>query len=276
MFYFLACGSTQVGFDFELQGSSQEREETISEEDGSFGTDAPEEPTDTDVPEEDSGTEAHEEAELVIPEDPFCPVNMVSVRDDLGEPVYCIDIFEISTDDGDMGNKDQGEDWPDGSTTAAAISAPDVLPAIFFSWYQAAALCENAGKYLCSSEEWTDACDGQYGPGGNSYPYGDLWISGECATLIGEEEVYSYVQPTGSHPGCVSDWGTYDQIGNAWEWTDPMQVDDGGLPVTNKVGASYYSGGENIGCSSSAVADHPPDFGGEISARCCASPSFSE
>jgi formylglycine-generating enzyme required for sulfatase activity len=282
MLFLFACGSTQVGFEFSVQSSVSEpggnilQGEDPQPEDPEDNGDEPSS-EDTGGEEEESEEETEETADPVITEDPYCPVNMVSVRDELDEPMFCIDIFEISIEGEEWGNFDQGLDWPDGSTAAVATSVPSVTPAIFFSWYQAVALCGNAGKYLCSIDEWRDGCDGHYGPGGNSFPFGDDWIDGECAARMGgDESVYSGVQPTGSHPGCISDWGTYDQIGNAWEWADPMQVDADGAPVTNKIGASYYSGGGNIRCSSNVVADHPPEFDGEIGARCCATPTYSD
>ena len=174
-----------------------------------------------------------------------------------------------------LGKTDQGSSWPDGSTLAQAASIRSVLPTLYISWYQAAALCSNSGKYLCSAAEWVDACDGQYGAGGSKYPYGNEWREGWCAARLGEEpQIYDGVQETGSHEQCVSAWGTYDQIGNAWEWVDPQQEDEQGRPIAHKVGASYYSGGGNIRCESSAVADHPPSFAGVIGARCCASPTL--
>ena len=230
------------------------------------------------TPQEPSLEEQEDTAESSTDEqDPYCPENMVSVRDDLDEPVYCIDMYEMTISDGELGNMDQGADFPDGSTEASSISAPSEIPELYFSWYQAVSLCQNAGKYLCSSAEWVDGCDGVYGEGGRKFPYGNSWISGYCAARLGEEaQTYDSVQPTGTHPNCKSNWGTFDQIGNAWEWTDPMQTDDTELPITNKMGASYYSGGGNIQCGNSPVANHPPEFGGVISARCCASPTYPQ
>ena len=36
--------------------------------------------------------------------------------------------------------------------------------------------------------------------------------------------VWKHVQPSGSMEGCVSEYGVYDQIGNAWEWVDLEQT----------------------------------------------------
>ena len=217
---------------------------------------------------EDTGSSA-----VDILEDPYCPEGMVSVRDSSEQPVYCIDRFEIVIVGEELGNADQGTSWPDGSTLAYAQSVYDVAPSTHFSWYQAVALCQNAGKYLCTTQEWVDACDGLYGSGGFNFPYGNSWETGRCAARLGAEaQYYEAPQSTGSLTECVSAWGTYDQIGNIWEWTDPMMEDDEGRPLTHKIGASYYSGGGNIQCGSSPVSNHAPEFSGIIGARCCAVP----
>ena len=213
----------------------------------------------------------------IIPDDPYCPQGMVSVRDDLDEPQYCIDIFEVSLSEGILGNADQGLDWPDESITAYALSEANVIPATLFSWYQAVALCQNAGKYLCSTQEWKDACDGDILSNGQNFPYGNRWVENYCAARLGEsEQVYDELQPTGSHLECRSPFGTYDQIGNAWEWTDSLISNEDGIPITHKMGGSYYSGGGNLACNNSPVTDHPPDFSGTIGTRCCTTPTYPE
>ena len=255
----VGCASTSLDFSYEEKYDIYPEPSTNQEP-------APEEPSQEDTA--DSPIEV---------QDPYCPEYMVSVRDELDQPVYCIDMYEMTLSDGELGNMDQGANFPDGSTEALAISVPSEAPDLYFSWYQAVALCQNAEKYLCSSAEWVDGCDGVYGDGGTNFPYGNNWIEGYCAARLGEEaQAYDSVQPTGTHPECESAWGTFDQIGNAWEWTDPMQTDDEGLPITNKMGASYYSGGGNIQCGNSPVANHPPEFGGVISARCCTSPTYPQ
>ncbi|MEC7983519.1 MAG: hypothetical protein VX278_00060, partial [Myxococcota bacterium] len=171
------------------------------------------EQTDTSAEEvEDSGVEIEEEPSFSS--DLFCPDNMVSVRDEWEDPVYCIDRFEISVYGTELGNADQGLDWPDASTTALAISEVGVVPEMYISWYQAYALCQNSGKYLCSHSEWEDGCDGHYGGGGYKYPYGDQWFEGWCAARLGEvPQVYDAAQETGKHDQCECVWGTFDQIG---------------------------------------------------------------
>lgn len=207
-----------------------------------------------------------------------CPPEMVPVRDGLGEPVYCIDAFEVTLDDmSGAGARDQGAGYPDGTTTAAALSVEGVVPSTVVSWYQAVAACLNADKYLCSSQEWQDACDGTIGDGGQEYPWGDDWVESACALPAEDGSlVFEALQPTGSVESCASPVGAYDMAGNAWEWADPMATDGSGLPVTDKRGGAYYSGRSNAWCSSALFGEHTPDFTGTIAARCCATPSLQQ
>ncbi|MEM6733833.1 MAG: SUMF1/EgtB/PvdO family nonheme iron enzyme, partial [Myxococcota bacterium] len=88
--------------------------------------------------------------------------------------VYCIDRFESSVTGAALGNALQGSDDTDltldGSTSALAAVGLQQMPRAEVSWYQAKAACENAGKRLCTVEEWERACRGA-----NLfvYPYGD-------------------------------------------------------------------------------------------------------
>jgi hypothetical protein len=76
-------------------------------------------------------------------------------------------------------------------------------------------------KRLATSQEWEDAGDGVIGPGGSDWPWGDEADDSRCVLSRDEADPeFNYLQPTGSQSRCVSAWGVYDQIGNAWEWTD--------------------------------------------------------
>lgn len=206
-------------------------------------------------------------------DEPACPAGMVPVEDDLGEVAYCIDAWENHLDPREgLGNADQGADWPDGSTTAVPRSREGVLPLTVVSWYQAMALCLNADKHLCSADEWTDACDGQLGEGGQIYLWGDEADETACVTLADDgSSPWAALQLTGSLATCASPVGAYDMAGNAWEWTD-SGAPTGAVPTTRKVGGGYYSGGGNYSCAAGAVLEHPPEFNGTIGLRCCASP----
>lgn len=129
---------------------------------------------------------------------------------------------------------------PLGDARFIARSARDVLPQAYINRIEAASACENAGKRLCSVEEWYRACRGS---ADQTYPYGKDFEPGRCnvgkAHLLtrffgANPRAWQYEahfnnpmlaqQPgflarTGEHPGCVSDYGTYDMVGNLHEWT---------------------------------------------------------
>ena len=212
---------------------------------------------------EDTGSEketgAPETGDLI----PFsCPDSngMVPILNDAKEIQFCIDIFEASIEPG---------------PGLAAESVEGVLPTIAISWYDAKSACGGVGKRLCTVSEWTDACDGILGDGGQYYPYGNTQDYSACWTesADGSAQVDS-IQVTGSSQNCVSLWGVHDLVGNAWEWADTQTVDENGVPITAKLGGAYYSGGADSSCvkGGGGIGAHPPDFEGTISPRCCADP----
>jgi hypothetical protein len=106
---------------------------------------------------------------------------------------------------------DYGAGCPDtgnGCTNHYAVSLPGVTPSRFMTWPQAAAAARNAGKRLPTNAEWQVAALGTP----------DL---APCVVLTG------VVGPTGT-PGCVSDVGVFDMVGNLAEWTA-----DWGLPASS-------------------------------------------
>lgn len=81
--------------------------------------------------------------------------------------------------------------------------------------------CLDAGKRLCTREEWLAAC------GAEKYPYGAEYVAGKC------QDDGSDVSLTGDKSECVTAHGVYDMVGNLQEW-----VEEGYL-----MGGSYSSGG---------------------------------
>jgi len=86
------------------------------------------------------------------------------------------------------------------------VSIPEVLPSRWSTWFQAAAAARNASKRLPTNQEWQVAALGT--PDGApciELPFGPL-------------------RSTGSEPGCVSDVGAFDMVGNVSErvaeWVD--------------------------------------------------------
>ena len=199
-----------------------------------------------------------------------CPCDMVPVPGGINWR-FCIDRYE-ATVDGDFGNYDQGTNYPDGSTTATAVAVVNVKPTIHVSWYQAYAACRNSGKHLCTVDEWTDACDGVNGEGGNSYPWGETpEPTVNCAVANADgTTVWADMQPAGSLVNCTGPGGVFDLMGNVWEWVDSGITDENGVPVPGKVGGAYYAGYNNAHCGFGPHLEHTPDFEATIGVRCCA------
>ncbi|RMF18566.1 MAG: hypothetical protein D6761_02360 [Candidatus Dadabacteria bacterium] len=88
-------------------------------------------------------------------------------------------------------------------------------PKTSVSLAQARALCEKAGKRLCTELEWERACKG---PKNDPYPYGKVWDPNVCntETATGEDRALA---PVGAFEGCASPYGVYDMSGNVLEWT---------------------------------------------------------
>lgn len=153
---------------------------------------------------------------------------MVAVTGD-GEVAWCIDRWE-GTMEGHPGARDQHHE-PPAVTQAVIHSRPGVLPTVGVTFGQAFVACSNTPmidaqgrevgrKHLPTTQEWVDSADGTVGPGGLEFPYGHTYEPGRCAVLGGPQATGKEVFATGSHPDCVSPFGTLDQLGNVWEWAD--------------------------------------------------------
>jgi len=153
-------------------------------------------------------------------------------------------------------------------------------PAVFVTWYQAKAACENVGKRLCKRAEWTLACEG---PKRAPYPYGWERLPSPCnvGRPVDEADNKKLINPAtrqaeldrlwqadviGSHPDCVSPFGAFDMVGNVDEWTD--NSDEGGAQVSTLNGG--YWGPVRNTCRLTTKT-HGPEFQFyQIGFRCCA------
>ena len=90
-------------------------------------------------------------------------------------------------------------------TAAIGCSKTGVVPQARITWFQAAQMCANAGKRLCTNEEWQTAVAGTLDPGASD---GSL---GACVTNAA-------LRNTGLGTNCRSRFGAEDMIGNYWEW----------------------------------------------------------
>ena len=134
-----------------------------------------------------------------------------------------------------------------------AVSVPDKIPATYVTKNTAEKACDNAGKRLCTREEWYQACVGPEGahPFLNennqeifpvAYPYGAQYETGKCnaglhnrwppgvlgrkktgemkdpriSRLLGKDGL-PMKQKTNSFPGCVNGYSLYNMVGNVHE-----------------------------------------------------------
>ena len=120
---------------------------------------------------------------------------------------------------------------------------------------EAERLCADAGKRLCSSEEFEKACRG---PKNLIYGYGDTWDPDFCGKDVDDPHA------SGARGDCKSGWGVYDIAGNFPEWTSTARgnnrriIKGGHLGIPERATRCTYSRDVNV-----SYAD--PAF----SFRCC-------
>lgn len=164
-----------------------------------------------------------------------------------------------------------------------ALSRKGMVPQAYASGKDAALACENAGKRLCTRDEWKKACRGEQD---RDFPYGATYERGKCnvvrdthpGIVLWENPSINHTDPrfnlikdkqgpllrkTGATPTCVSTWGDdaiYDMVGNVDEW-----IDD---PDGTFVGA-FYARGKKDGCQS-GVESHVLSYADySTGIRCC-------
>lgn len=212
---------------------------------------------------------------------PVIPVEMVLVPTDSTFPSFLIDRYEesIPPNAGMLGTADQDQDGDgkladpavaaahgllfddDGGetavvlTTVVARSAANTVPTGSLSWYQAAAACVNAGKRLCTNQEWIWACGG---PTHTIYTYdSNTHVAGMCNEGPG-------IAPTGTFSQCTNAYGVYDMNANVQEWTEWHSA----------TAVEYRGGAEDEGASSARCNYGNPswldtDTHPDIGFRCC-------
>jgi formylglycine-generating enzyme required for sulfatase activity len=129
----------------------------------------------------------------------LCPSDMATIGS------ACIDLYEGSVDETSRLGALDGRD-----TTAKALSL-NRLPQTRITWFQAARACSNAGKRLCTRQEWIIGVTGTPDPGASGANEG--CNVGANGALV-----------TGNQTQCRSAAGIFDGIGNVGEWVDEWYV----------------------------------------------------
>jgi len=197
-----------------------------------------------------------------------CPgqEGMVVIPSIGGRQPYCIDQFEARIE-GSPGAQD-------GSGTGSAVSERFVFPAQGVTFFQAQAACENAGKALCSADEWVTACRGT---GDVTYPYGDTFDPGRCNGYVAKRqaaiETGTMLNPSPQEDGtlvgqgCVTEHGVYDMSGNVWEWNSTEYFEGARRGL---VGGGFDANSIGLRCVASDNHASPMEENPAYGFRCCA------
>lgn len=135
------------------------------------------------------------------------------------------------------------------------------IPVTNVSQGEAALLCAEKSKRLCTELEWERACKG---PDNRSFEYGEAYRQSICETGRSAQ-----LRPGGYLVGCQSDFGVRDMHGGPFEWTSSA-FGRGMAPdrVTLRGGNGEY--GELVGRCANAEPADPVSKSGTIGFRCCA------
>ena len=160
----------------------------------------------------------------------LCPSGMVLIDSDTGR--FCIDMYE----------------WP---------NKKGIVPTTYVSYYQAVDSCTNAGKRLCTSDEWILACSG---PGKNPYPYGSDYDLYACVTND------TVLRPAGSRSSCKGFFDVFDMSGNAAEWTSTRAQK---YSQYYNVMGGFWDSGRQSSCYDVRFSYFPQNRHNPVGFRCC-------
>jgi formylglycine-generating enzyme required for sulfatase activity len=227
-----------------------------------------------------------------------CPDGMASIR---GK--FCIDRYEASTVELLGVAKDAGRQAkskakvrkhspfePVDGLVVRAVAKRGVIQQAHISRDQAEAACQNAGKRLCSDEEWITACKGK---SPTRYPYGDDHKPGACndsgvssfnryfgvGGVEAPREAYTWtnmndprlnqmkgtVAKTGAFRRCKGSYEVYDMVGNLHEWTSSPRGSKG----TFRGGYYLDTHQHGDGCDYKTTAHSPKYYDYSTGFRCC-------
>jgi sulfatase-modifying factor enzyme 1 len=125
---------------------------------------------------------------------------------------------------------------------------------------EAARLCEERGKRLCSELEWERACKG---PRNLTYEYGYRYRAEPCLT-----GATSRMLPSGYRFGCKSEFGVRDMHGGVWEWTRD-RWGRGSSAELYVLRGGNSGDGELTGRCANGRSRAPTSAAADIGFRCC-------
>jgi len=154
---------------------------------------------------------------IFFPSDGPCSSDMVFVPFENGG--FCIDRYEASSNKkcpvlAPSSQKDTRVNLT--SAGCFPVSAEEKIPWTFISQSQAREACARAGKRLPSNEEWFAASLGTPDLKIKNWDRVDCQLASNWKLQPGE---------TGTGENCVSAYGSYDMVGNVWEWVVGEVVD---------------------------------------------------
>ena len=175
--------------------------------------------------------------------DESCGVEAKSVLVPSATGDFYIDAYEAS--------RANATDLTAGTGTSLACNYSKTVPWSNVAYDDARIACLDAGKRLCTKDEWQTAC-------GTYFPYGEQYQAGTCHLATDDMEP----GVTGSFSGCKTSSGIYDMSGNVAEWVE------GGFLM----GGTYASNSSEGACSAAKQVhdylNYVPDI--SVGFRCCA------
>jgi len=171
-----------------------------------------------------------EEAKYDMASDNICGKNAYPVP--VGGKTVCVDAYEYPNE-------------------------ADATPRDMVSQEQAEELCKQAGKHLCSIDEWQAACRGK---DKTRFSYGDGYKQNKCNTNT------KAMKRSGRKEQCRSWFGMYDMNGNLWEWTSTKSKDHPNMFLV--AGGAWNTNNESK-CTDSKFSFYPQNQYPSVGFRCC-------
>lgn len=137
------------------------------------------------------------------------------------------------------------------------------IPVTNVTQQEAATLCEEGGKRLCTEIEWERACKG---PDNRTYEYGQKYDESACRT-----GTQAQLRPSGFVVGCQSDFGVRDLHGGPFEWTS-SPYGRGSSSESVALRGGNGKPGEVLGRCANVEARDPDAKSGTVGFRCCHGP----